>query len=183
MRDLANQQKIFEFFRALGQRARSEARVYLTGGATAVLTGWRDMTVDIDVRFCPELDELFRALPELKEKLRMNIELASPSDFIPPLPGWQERSRFIAREGKVSFYHYDPYSQALSKLERGHEKDLVDVQAMLQRGMIEPERLLELFEAIKPELYRYPAIDPPNFETVVREFAGSSPYSSERDPG
>lgn len=119
MRDLADERKIFEFFKVLGRQARSEVRVYLTGGATAVLMGWRNTTVDIDLKFEPELDELFRALPDLKEQLQMNIELASPSDFIPPLPGWQERSRFIAREGRISFFHYDAYSQALSKIERG----------------------------------------------------------------
>ncbi len=167
MRDLANEQKIFEFFKLLGRRVRSEVRVYITGGATAVLTGWRDTTVDIDLRFEPEVDELFRALPELKEKLWLNIELAAPSDFIPPLPGWKERSLFIGREGRISFYHYDPYSQALAKIERGHEKDLLDVAAMFERGMIEPEKLLELFESIRPQLYRYPAIDPTSFSNAV----------------
>ena len=39
----------------------------------------------------------------------MNVELASPSDFILPLPGWEERSVFIERFGKVSFFHYDFY--------------------------------------------------------------------------
>lgn len=73
--------------RVLGQKARHEARVYFTGGTTAVLLGWRDSTVDVDLRFEPELDELFRALPEIKEKFQINIELASPSDFIPSLPG------------------------------------------------------------------------------------------------
>jgi len=76
------------------------------------LFGWRETTVDIDLRFEPELDELFRAIPAIKEKLQINVELASPSDFIPPLPGWQDRSQYIGREGKVSFFHYDPYSQA-----------------------------------------------------------------------
>jgi len=170
MRDLTNGQKIFEFFKFLGRRVRSEARVYLTGGATAVLIGWRDTTVDIDLRFEPELDEIFRALPELKEQLRMNIELAAPSDFIPVLPGWQER---ITREGKVSFYHYDVYSQALSKIERGHEKDLRDVDAMLERRLIERHKLLELFTIIEPQLYRYPAIDPKSFSSSVNDVVNS----------
>ena len=74
MRDLTNENKIIEFFKALGRRARNEARVYLTGGATAVLTGWRDTTFDIDMKFEPELDEIYRALPELKEKLGVNID-------------------------------------------------------------------------------------------------------------
>lgn len=34
---------------------------------------------------------------------------------------------------------------------------------MLARRLIEPGRLVDLFEMIFPELYRYPAIDPECF--------------------
>ena len=69
---------------------------------TAVLLGWRQSTVDVDIKVDPESDRLFRAFPQLKEKLHINIELASPDQFIPEVPGWQERSAFIAREGRLS---------------------------------------------------------------------------------
>ncbi|MGH9949759.1 MAG: DUF6036 family nucleotidyltransferase, partial [Pyrinomonadaceae bacterium] len=162
MREIATKEKIEEFMRAFGRAARSESRVYFTGGTTAVLLGWRDSTIDIDLRFEPELDELFRALPKLKEKLQINVELAAPSDFIPPLSGWQTRCRYIGREGKVSFYHYDTYSQALSKIERGHKQDKSDVEAMIKNGLVDRRKLFDLFQKIKPQLYKYPAIDPEN---------------------
>src|SRR3989338_8619754 len=163
MRVVTSREKIQKFMRAFGARAPRDARLYFTGGATAVLMGWRDTTIDIDIRFNPELDELFHVLPALKEELQINIELASPADFIPPLPGWEERCEYIGREGKVSFYHYDPYSQALAKIERGHTQDLQDVEAMLQKGLLEPQKLLSLYQAIESQLYRYPAIDPRSF--------------------
>jgi hypothetical protein len=50
-----------------------------------VLEGWRDSTIDVDLRFEPESDELMRALPALQDRLGINIELASPPDFIPEL--------------------------------------------------------------------------------------------------
>jgi hypothetical protein len=111
------------------------------------------------------------ALPELKEKLQINVELASPADFVPELPGWQDRSSFVASYGLISFHHYDFYSQALSKLERGHRKDLIDVEAMTAQGLINPETLLALFEEVASELYRYPAIDPPTLRMAVERFA------------
>lgn len=40
---------------------------------------------------------------------------------------------------------------------------------LVEQGLVEPERLLELFEEIEPELYRYPAIDPPSFRRAVEE--------------
>jgi hypothetical protein len=153
--------------RALGQAADRPARAYLTGGATAVLEGWRESTIDVDVVFHPESDALLRALPPLKEELELNVELASPAHFIPELPGWETRSPFVAQEGPLAFHHYDFYAQALAKLERGHRQDLSDVREMLARGRIERTRLVELFEAIEPVLYRYPAVDVTAFRRAV----------------
>lgn len=173
MRELATLEAIERFLRALGRAASSPARIYLTGGATATLLGFRASTVDIDLKLIPESDEILRAIPKLKDELRVNVELAAPDQFIPPLPGWQERSRFIRQEGLLAFYHYDLYAQVLAKLQRGHEKDLADARAFLEAGLVEPFRLRELFEAIEPELYRYPALDPETFRRAVEQFLES----------
>ena len=148
--------------------------VYLTGGSTAVLKGWRANTVDVDMKMVPDRDEVYRALPALKESLELNIELASPGDFVPELPGWQERSALITREGRISFYHYDFYAQALSKLERGHAQDLADVQSMVDDRLVELKRLLDLFNQIEPDLYRYPAIDAASFRQAVESYVEAS---------
>ncbi len=144
--------------------------VYLTGGASAVLEGWRPSTIDVDLRIEPDRDALLREMPRIKEELGINVELAAPPDFIPELPGWRERSREFAREGGVRFLHFDFYSQALAKIERGHVQDLSDAREMVRRGLVEPARLLELFEAIVPALYRYPAIGPAAFRRSVETF-------------
>jgi hypothetical protein len=163
MRPPVDEPRIRALASELGRVARQPVRIYLTGGATAVLEGWREATIDVDLRLEPEADELLRALPALKESLGVNIELASPPDFIPELPGWRERSPHVFREGRVDVHHFDPYSQALSKIERGFAQDLTDVRTMIAQGLVEPPRLRELYEAIEPELYRYPAIEPTAF--------------------
>jgi hypothetical protein len=169
MRELVNTDRIRRFMRELALEVKVETKLYFTGGATAVLLGWRSTTIDVDIRFFPETDRVFRALPRLKERLQLNVELASPADFIPELPGWEERSQFISREGKLSFYHYDFYAQALSKIERGHAQDLNDVQAMFDAKLIESQKLFELYERIEPDLYRYPALDPKSFRRKVED--------------
>lgn len=174
MRELATSERIEAFFRLLGRAASKPCRLYVTGGVTAVILGFRPTTLDIDLEIHPESDEILRAIPRLKEELRLNVELAAPHHFIPPLPGWQERSRFIRQEGPVSVLHYDFYGQVLSKLERGHTKDLEDVRQFLARRLVEPATLMELFEAIEPDLYRYPAIDPAAFRRAVEELIGES---------
>ena len=169
MRAETDRAKIDQFMRELGQRVRGQGRVYFTGGVTAILNGWRDMTVDIDCKFDPEPAGIFEVLPFLKDELDVNIEMAAPEDFILALPGWEDRSRYIATFGRISFYHYDYYSQALSKIERNHARDVGDVAEMLARGLIRKDKLLELFEEIESELKKYPAIEPRAFRERVEK--------------
>ncbi|HUP49094.1 MAG TPA: hypothetical protein VNA04_09935 [Thermoanaerobaculia bacterium] len=169
MRRLIDRERLLRFMRELGRAARGEARVYLAGGSSAVLLEWRPTTIDIDLEIRPESDDVLRAIPRLKEELEVNVELASPGHFIPELPGWESRSPFIGREGPLWFHHYDFYAQALAKIERSHTRDLLDVRAIHELGLVEPGRLMELFASIEPQLYRYPAIDPRSFRTAVEE--------------
>ena len=154
---------------SLGRAAPSDGVCYLVGGVTAVLLGWRETTIDVDIELDPEQDELLRALPEIKEQLRLNVELASPRHFLPLPEGWRERSPSAGREGRLTFKHFDLYSQALAKIERGHSRDLEDVTAMLERGLVEPIALRRYFEEIEPQLYRFPAIDPADFRARLEE--------------
>jgi hypothetical protein len=143
----------------LGRRAHVSCGVYFTGGASAVLEGWRAQTVDVDIQLVPDSDAVLKTIPGIKEDLKLNVELASPAQFIPELPGWRERSRFIAREGSLDFFHYDFYAQALSKISRGLDRDLLDVRAMMERGLVEEKQAWMLFLQIEPLLYRFPGID------------------------
>jgi hypothetical protein len=173
MRGLADETRIRQFMRELGRAARRPARVYFTGGATAVLSQWRTSTIDIDLKLVPDDDALLRAIPDLKESLQVNVELAAPADFIPVKDGWEERSRFIAQEGPLTFFDYDLTAQALSKIERGHAQDLDDVREMIARGLVRPASLRETFVAIEPLLYRYPAVDPTSFRKSVEDLLQS----------
>ena len=159
MRELVDAERIRRFMRAVGSAARHDGDCYLVGGRTAVLLGWRTTTVDVDVTFVPEQDEVLRELPRIKSELSVNVELVSPGDFVPLPDGWENRSVFVGREGRLTFRHFDPYSQALAKLERAHERDLGDVQAFVDARLVDPVRLRGLLAEIEPRLYRFPAVD------------------------
>ena len=137
-----------------------------------MLLGWRATTIDVDIELDPDQDELLRALPRIKDELRINVELASPRQFIPLPAGWRERSPSAGREGRLTFKHFDLYSQALAKLERGHARDLEDARAMLERGLVEAVRLRAAFAEIEPQLYRFPATEPADFRRRVDAFLG-----------
>ena len=160
MRSQASAEKITALMEALGREVTGSGRIYLTGGATALLHGCRNSTVDVDLK----------ADPEPTDKLDVNIELAAPDQSIPALPGWRDRSQHIAQHGRLEFYHYDFYSQALAKLERSHARDLADVQAMLERQFIAPAQLWELFLTVEPLLIRFPGITASLFRESVARF-------------
>ena len=170
MREPLTAESLRVFMKALASEARTPSRIYLVGGATAVLLGWRSATIDVDLKIVPESDEILRALPRLKEQLHINVELASPDDFIPALPGWQERSRFIQQEGRIAFHHYDFYAQTLAKIQRGHEIDISDAKHFVESGLVEPARLLELFAAIEDQIFRYPELNRKTFKDDLDRF-------------
>ena len=171
MREAVTESRVRAFMRAIAAEAHEPGRIYIAGGASAVLRGWRDSTLDVDITIVPENDRILRAIPDVKERLQVNVELASPADFVPALNGWEERSIFIAREGSVSFHHFDFYTQALSKIERAHRKDLLDVDSMIRDGLVDPRRLLALFEEAAGSLFRYPAVDPKSLRAAVERLA------------
>jgi Nucleotidyltransferase of unknown function (DUF6036) len=152
------------FMQGLADASRSPGSVYFTGGATALLLGFRQQTIDIDLKLDPEPQGAFEAIARLKNQLDLNVELAAPDDFIPSAPDWRERSRPIATIGAVQFFHYDFSLQALAKIERGHAQDLEDVNRLLRGGYVSAEELKRRFRQIEPGLLRYPAIDPQQFK-------------------
>jgi len=144
-------------------------RVYLVGGGTAVLAGWRRSSVDVDL--FSDQEEVFRDIQRIKERLRINIEFARPEHFVPELPGSELRHVFIETNGPVGFYHYDPYAQALAKIVRGFRRDVEDARQFIQSGMVEPDRLRSLVAQIPESAYsRYPSLSPVGVTKAVADF-------------
>lgn len=154
----------------LARSVKGPGNIYFTGGATALLLGFREQTIDVDVKLDPEPAGAFEAIAELKNDLDLNVELAAPTDFIPASPHWRESSKLIKTIGSVDFYHFDFTLQALAKLERGHKQDINDVKDFLGRGYTNAEQLRSTFAEIEPGLVRYPAIDPVDFKKNVDDF-------------
>jgi len=171
VRDPVDSKTVLTLLRELGNHCQGPGTVYITGGSSAVVIGWRETTIDIDLKFQPEPAGIFARIPELKNELNVNIELAAPDDFVPALEGWKERSQWIATHNRVDFHHFDFYTQALSKLERGHTKDEADVIAMVREDLVVPSKLLELYRQLSAEqLARYPSLEPASIEAAIQRF-------------
>jgi len=172
MRAELTRERLSALMRELGKtapRGKKGYRVYLVGGGTAVYAGWRASSVDADL--CADEDVVFKDIQGIKERLNVNIEFARPEHFVPALEGSAERHVFIETVGRVSFYHYDPYAQVLSKVVRGFERDLDDARAFVRSGMVDPGKFRGLVAAIPESAYaRYPSLSRAGVERAVDAF-------------
>lgn len=148
---------------------RRSYRVYFVGGGTAVYSGWRESTIGADLT-CDD-DAIFRDVQGIKERLQLNIEFARPEDFVPELSGSNDRHLFIDTISRVSFYHYDPYAQLLSKVVRGFNRDMQDAENLVRSGMVNPQLFQSLVQRIPERAYsKYPALSTQGVLDAVQDF-------------
>jgi hypothetical protein len=103
----------------------------------------------------------------------VNVEIARPEDFVPPLRGSADRHVFIETLGAVSFYHYDPYAQLLSKIVRGFRRDVEDAGQFIRSGMVDPKHFRALVAQIPETAFaKYPTLSRGAVLEAVDEFLG-----------
>ncbi|HEX9699891.1 MAG TPA: DUF6036 family nucleotidyltransferase [Acidobacteriota bacterium] len=185
MRGPLTREGLHDLMREIARRAPGgrSFRVFLVGGGTAVQAGWRASTIDADLY--SDQEEVFRDIQGIKERLQLNVEFARPEDFVPALAGSEGRHILIERIDNVSFYHYDPYAQLLSKVVRGFEKDVQDAESFLASGMVDAERFRFLVREIPEAAYaRYPALSQRAVIGAVDEFLAEierTPLAQQRE--
>ena len=140
-----------------------------------VFQGFRPLTQDIDYQVelnAGDDQDFTSAVRRAQREINLNVERASPADFIPLPRGWQERSPFLGRYGDLEVFAFDPLSTALSKIERGLERDIADALALLQMGQFRLEQLEAAFEEIVPRLDReaIPRVQESDFRRKVTAF-------------
>lgn len=173
MRQANNKERIELFIDEVARSVRGQGSIYLVGGTCAVWFGWRESTTDIDIDCAPEPAGFFSAIEGIKRRLQMNIELSSPSHFVPALANWQGRSEYIRSAGPVDFYHFDFYCQAYAKISRGHRRDLLDVEKMVAAQKIDPGKLRELIYQRADQIEQYPDLSRQALLKKIDEWAQS----------
>jgi Nucleotidyltransferase of unknown function (DUF6036) len=156
MRQRVGRQEIEQFLIQVG-RTRQSGRLYLTGGAALVHRGIRPgQTLDIDIQITVDPANLTGQIAQLKQQLNMNIEFASPGDFIPLPAQWEARSQFIKRYDQVDAFYFDWYSIALSKMQRANRQDVVDVQLLVRQRCVDVMELDLLYQDVLDKIGRSP---------------------------
>jgi Nucleotidyltransferase of unknown function (DUF6036) len=167
MRSGVDKTAIESFLQQLGRTFRKPARLYLVGGAALVHMGVRSgFTQDIDVQVSGASEgDLIVAIQRMIEHMQVNVEFASPVDFIPLPRQWEAHARFVGRYGTIDVFYFDFYSIALSKMERGNNRDIGDVKLLVQQGIITLDELDNAFQEVLAQLGkgRYPRLTPKRF--------------------
>jgi hypothetical protein len=135
---------ITEFLRRLGERIQQPATLYLIGGGALCLLGSPRRTLDIDYVGSdsprPE-DALAATIQSLATELRLEVEGVPIDRFIPLPQGADLRHRMIGQYGNLAAYVFDPYSIAISKIDRGFETDLQDVAFLIRQDLVVLDQL------------------------------------------
>jgi hypothetical protein len=65
-------ERLHQFMEKLARSVKRPGKIYFTGGATALLLGFRQQTIDVEVNFDPEPPGAFEAIAVIKNELALN---------------------------------------------------------------------------------------------------------------
>ncbi len=139
--------EIQSILQSMGERVPPHSQLILIGGGALSLLGSPRLTIDIDfIGDDMHPSELHRSIMQIARELEIHVEPVPLESFIPLPDGSAERSIRIGQFGNLEIHVADPYSIALSKLDRGFETDLEDIIFLIQRNYItlnELERIMQ----------------------------------------
>lgn len=130
-------QQLKSFLAAVGARYPRPATLVLLGGSALCLLGSHRPTLDIDyVGDDLHKNELQNTIEQISQELRIPVDAVPIEQFLPVPTGANERRLLIGQFGNLEVYVLDPYTIALSKLDRGFETDIEDILFLLHHNLI-----------------------------------------------
>ncbi len=137
-----NNLEIQAILNQLGEGVPPGSQLILVGGGALALLGNPRPTFDLDF-WGDDIhpNELHRAILEIAAELKIHVEPVPLERFIPLPQGSAQRNLYIGQFGNLEVYVADPYSLALSKLDRGFDSDLDDIVFLVGKGFVEFQEL------------------------------------------
>lgn len=126
----------------IGECLPPSSQLTLIGGSAMLLLGNSRWTMDIDF-FGDDVNpnELHRQILQIARELKIQMEAVPLDRFIPLPEGSEQRAIAVSQFGNLSVYVADPYSIALSKVDRGLDNDFEDIIFLIQSKHITLEEL------------------------------------------
>jgi hypothetical protein len=121
----------------IGKRVPPQSKLILIGGSAMLLLGNPRITLDIDfIGDDVNPNELHRQILQIAKELKIKIEPVPLDRFVPLPEGNEQRNIPIAHFENLEVYVADPYSIALSKVDRGLDSDFEDIIFLVEKNHI-----------------------------------------------
>ncbi len=134
--------KLESILTTLGEQAPPASHLFLIGGSALTLLGSPRPSLDIDfVGDDIHPNELHRLLIKKAKEMKLQVEAVPLERFIPLPDGNEDRNIFIGQFANLDVYVIDPYSIALSKVDRGLLTDFDDIIFLIKKNHITLEEL------------------------------------------
>lgn len=130
-------EQIKAFLTELGDRYPLPTILLLLGGSALCLLGSNRPTLDIDyVGDDLHKNDLQRLIDQIAQELQIPIDAVPIDQFLPVPTGADERRLLIGQFGNIAVYVLDPYTIALSKLDRGFDTDIEDIMFLIRQNLV-----------------------------------------------
>ena len=140
----------------LGERVPPASPLLLVGGSALTLLWSPRPTMDIDFMGDDvHPTELHRQLIQLAKELKIHLDPVPLDRFVPLPEGSENRKILIGRFGNLDVYVADPYSIALSKVDRGLKADLDDLVFLVEHNYITLEKLEQIMQSTLPQAGKF----------------------------
>ncbi|MFZ1040192.1 MAG: DUF6036 family nucleotidyltransferase [Anaerolineales bacterium] len=140
----------------LGKRVPPSSRLILVGGSALAMLGSTRLTIDIDfIGDDMSPDELQKFIIQVAKERKIVAEAVALDRFIPLPNGSDQRMIHIGRFGNLEVFSADPYSIALSKLDRGFDTDIDDIIFLVKRHLIDIPKLERIMKEALPRAHEF----------------------------
>ena len=148
--------EIQSILQSMGERVPSNSQLILIGGSALALLGSPRLTIDIDfVGDDLHPNELHRSIMQIAKELKIHVEPVPLDQFVPLPEGSEKRNIRIGQFGNLEVYVADPYSIALSKLDRGLETDFEDIIFLIHKKFISLNELERITRDALPQAGKF----------------------------
>ncbi len=151
-----NNTEILSILHKFGERVPSNSRLVLVGGGALALLGSPRLTIDIDfIGDDIHLASLHRTIIQIAKELKIHVEPVPLDRFIPLPKGSEGRIIRIGQYGNLEIFVADPYSIALSKLDRGLDTDFDDIVFLIQKNYVNMDEFERMVKDALPHAHKY----------------------------
>lgn len=149
-------QDVYSILNLFGEQVPPESQITLLGGSALILLGNSRETIDIDfVGDDINPSELHRRIIQIAKENKILLDIVPIEHFIPIPQGSEKRVIPVGQFGNLNVFVADPYSIALSKIDRGLANDFADIEFLINKGHINLNALTKIVKDTTAKAGKY----------------------------